>query len=513
MLELAYDDPTGVTAAFNKNLLARINRELGGDFDLRAFDFTASYDAAARCVDSFLVARARAERARSTRSDATSRSPPASRSTPSRRTSSDRRPDRARERDGLPLRAGLDRSGRALPRLPARSRLTRARVRAPARQRPRDGRSGRHHDTLSQRPRFRARRSRADVCARGSRLRRRSVLLRERSRDARGATASTAAACSSAAVRHRSRALRRRALAERRCARSGARRVRARARATVRERRIPMLAICRGLQVVNVAFGGSLIEDLPSDFGEGYTLHHQQVADGRPRTRRLHAGARRPLEPASAFARLAGGDCFPTNSLHHQAVRVLAPGLDAVGPDAGRHDRSARAGVRASVLFLRAVASRDPRRYGSCQREPLRRVRACRRAALYPGGLASALKRPARRSAAFSPARNSKSAAIASAAKRYAAGRELRAASSLRRPSKSKHAEAAGVDPGGEVCDRDQRDGGDPHAADDDRQRLRQLDAPEALRGVIPSPRAASRSAAGRSANPAAMLRTRIICA
>ena len=33
----AYDDPTGVTAAFNLNLLARINRELGGDFDLRHF--------------------------------------------------------------------------------------------------------------------------------------------------------------------------------------------------------------------------------------------------------------------------------------------------------------------------------------------------------------------------------------------------------------------------------------------------------------------------------------------
>ena len=44
ILELAYDDPTGVTAAFNKNLLARINRELGGDFDLREFSFFARYD-------------------------------------------------------------------------------------------------------------------------------------------------------------------------------------------------------------------------------------------------------------------------------------------------------------------------------------------------------------------------------------------------------------------------------------------------------------------------------------
>ena len=37
-LLLAYDDPLGVTAAFNKNLLVRINNELGGDFDLDAFD-------------------------------------------------------------------------------------------------------------------------------------------------------------------------------------------------------------------------------------------------------------------------------------------------------------------------------------------------------------------------------------------------------------------------------------------------------------------------------------------
>ena len=39
----AYDDPSGVTAAFNKNLLARINRELGGDFDLRSFQHEARY--------------------------------------------------------------------------------------------------------------------------------------------------------------------------------------------------------------------------------------------------------------------------------------------------------------------------------------------------------------------------------------------------------------------------------------------------------------------------------------
>jgi dimethylhistidine N-methyltransferase len=43
VLEAAYDDPQGVTAAFNLNVLARINRELGADFDLRAFRHRAWY--------------------------------------------------------------------------------------------------------------------------------------------------------------------------------------------------------------------------------------------------------------------------------------------------------------------------------------------------------------------------------------------------------------------------------------------------------------------------------------
>ena len=44
-LQLAYDDPLGVTAAFNKNLLVRINRELGGTFDLDAFEHRAAWNA------------------------------------------------------------------------------------------------------------------------------------------------------------------------------------------------------------------------------------------------------------------------------------------------------------------------------------------------------------------------------------------------------------------------------------------------------------------------------------
>lgn len=62
-LVLAYDDPLGVTAAFNKNLLARINRELGADFDLHAFDHRARWHAAASRVEMHLVSR-RSQRVR-----------------------------------------------------------------------------------------------------------------------------------------------------------------------------------------------------------------------------------------------------------------------------------------------------------------------------------------------------------------------------------------------------------------------------------------------------------------
>ena len=50
-LELAYDDPAGVTAEFNKNVLCVLNRELGGDFDLDAFEHVARWDAEHEWID------------------------------------------------------------------------------------------------------------------------------------------------------------------------------------------------------------------------------------------------------------------------------------------------------------------------------------------------------------------------------------------------------------------------------------------------------------------------------
>jgi dimethylhistidine N-methyltransferase len=57
LLEAAYDDSAGVTAAFNLNLLARLNRELGADFDLSSFSHRAVWNAERERIEMHLVAR------------------------------------------------------------------------------------------------------------------------------------------------------------------------------------------------------------------------------------------------------------------------------------------------------------------------------------------------------------------------------------------------------------------------------------------------------------------------
>lgn len=57
VLEAAYDDRDGITAAFNLNLLVRINRELGGDFDLDQFKHQANYDTDHRRIEMRLVSK------------------------------------------------------------------------------------------------------------------------------------------------------------------------------------------------------------------------------------------------------------------------------------------------------------------------------------------------------------------------------------------------------------------------------------------------------------------------
>jgi putative glutamine amidotransferase len=87
------------------------------------------------------------------------------------------------------------------------------------------------------------------------------------------------------------------------------------------ERRQPTLAICRGMQVLNVALGGTLIEHLPAVVGE-HVLHRKPPREPTPHAVKVKAG--------SKLAAVAGATEFAPMSWHHQAVRALAPGLEAV---------------------------------------------------------------------------------------------------------------------------------------------------------------------------------------
>jgi putative glutamine amidotransferase len=100
---------------------------------------------------------------------------------------------------------------------------------------------------------------------------------------------------------------------------------------TARDRRIPALCICRGLQVANVAFGGTLIEDVPSEFGKDYAIHHRQTEeDGLARSDYARDHEVR-LVPGSRIAEIAGTTALRTNSLHHQAVRTTGDGFVVAG--------------------------------------------------------------------------------------------------------------------------------------------------------------------------------------
>lgn len=90
------------------------------------------------------------------------------------------------------------------------------------------------------------------------------------------------------------------------------------------ERRIPILGICRGIQLLNVALGGSLHQDLPSDFGVEPGLHQK----GTPEQPELAHDV--DVDPDSALAGFLGCTRLEVNSRHHQAVRRIAPGLRPV---------------------------------------------------------------------------------------------------------------------------------------------------------------------------------------
>jgi putative glutamine amidotransferase len=81
---------------------------------------------------------------------------------------------------------------------------------------------------------------------------------------------------------------------------------------------LPALCICRGLQVLNVALGGTLVEHLPDEVDGAVTHRHEPSGP-----------TRHPIWPlpGTRLAALLGTSAFEATSWHHQAVRDLAPGL------------------------------------------------------------------------------------------------------------------------------------------------------------------------------------------
>jgi putative glutamine amidotransferase len=86
-------------------------------------------------------------------------------------------------------------------------------------------------------------------------------------------------------------------------------------------RGIPILAICRGMQLLNVALGGTLWQDLPSQ-REGDLLHEQDA----PVSDRWHHAT---VQAGSGLEAIFGTRELFINSFHHQGVRDLAPSLAA----------------------------------------------------------------------------------------------------------------------------------------------------------------------------------------
>lgn len=87
------------------------------------------------------------------------------------------------------------------------------------------------------------------------------------------------------------------------------------------KRNIPIFGICRGMQVLNVALGGTLYQDLPSQFGAD--IKHRQST---PKSQPTHEVE---VDTPSKVAEVLDDTTVKVNSYHHQAIKDLASGLKA----------------------------------------------------------------------------------------------------------------------------------------------------------------------------------------
>ena len=97
----------------------------------------------------------------------------------------------------------------------------------------------------------------------------------------------------------------------------------------VLELRKPILGICRGIQLLNIALGGTIWQDISSQVKRDSPLYHSQPYDFHLPCHRIF------VEKDSLLAQITRREILEVNSMHHQAVRDLAPGLapSAYSPD------------------------------------------------------------------------------------------------------------------------------------------------------------------------------------
>jgi putative glutamine amidotransferase len=91
------------------------------------------------------------------------------------------------------------------------------------------------------------------------------------------------------------------------------------------ERDMPVLGICRGIQLLNVAFGGTLVQDIADEWPQ--PLQHQQHRLGRGRDDVAHSVE---ILAGSRVAMMYGAGTLDFNSFHHQAIRDPGHGIQVV---------------------------------------------------------------------------------------------------------------------------------------------------------------------------------------
>lgn len=91
---------------------------------------------------------------------------------------------------------------------------------------------------------------------------------------------------------------------------------------------IPVMGVCRGEQLLGVAFGGSLWQDIPSQVSESYVKHRQSPTAGSCGTHTVN------IEKDSFLGKALGSDKAVVNSFHHQAIKDVPKGFKVVARSA-----------------------------------------------------------------------------------------------------------------------------------------------------------------------------------